>query len=109
MICSLRWRDPSGESFPININQSPASFVTRSLVDQWRARLIEIGLDESRITMELTPASLNNIHASGFNPVKSLGLAGLRLHLAIDDFGIKPFSRPLRQNDFEVLLRRREG
>lgn len=92
VMCSLRWRDPSGEFFPININQSPASFVTRSLVDQWRARLIEIGLDESRITMELAPASLNNIHASGFNPVKSLGLAGLRLHLAIDDFGIKPFS-----------------
>ncbi|PXX91882.1 hypothetical protein DIT71_08530 [Marinobacter vulgaris] len=89
---SLRWRDLTDEAFPININESPASFVTRSLVDQWRDRLTEIGLNESRITMELTPASLNNIHASGFNPVRSLGLAGLRLHLAIDDFGIEPFS-----------------
>ncbi|NMT63644.1 putative bifunctional diguanylate cyclase/phosphodiesterase [Marinobacter orientalis] len=92
VTCSLQWRDLSNEAFPININESPASFVTRSLVDQWRARLTEIGLNESRITLELTPDSLNNIHASGFNPVRSLGLAGLRLHLAIDDFGIEPFS-----------------
>ncbi|NMT64974.1 EAL domain-containing protein [Marinobacter orientalis] len=92
MICSLRWRDLSDEAFPININESPASFFTRSLVDQWRARLAQVGLDKSNITLELTPASLNNIRASGFNPVRSLGLAGLRLHLAIDDFGIEPFS-----------------
>ena len=92
VTCSLRWRNGGGEAFPININESPASFVTRSLVEQWRERLIDIGLDESRITLELTPASLNNIHASGFNPARSLGLAGLRLRLSIDDFGIKPFS-----------------
>uniref|UniRef100_UPI0030D822E7 EAL domain-containing protein n=1 Tax=uncultured Marinobacter sp. TaxID=187379 RepID=UPI0030D822E7 len=92
VICSLRWRDRGDEAFPININESPASFVTRSLVEQWRTRLSQVGLDESRITLELTPASINNIHATGFNPVKSLGLAGLRLHLAIDDFGIEPFS-----------------
>jgi len=24
--CSLRWRDLSNEAFPININESPASF-----------------------------------------------------------------------------------
>ncbi len=92
VTCSLRWRDLSDEAFPISINESPASFFTRALVDQWQARLKQVGLDESRITMELTPASLNNIRASGFNPVKSVGLAGLRLHLAIDDFGIEPFS-----------------
>jgi len=92
VTCSLRWRDLGDEAFPININESPASFVTRHLVDQWGARLTQLGLDESRITMELTPASFNNIRASGFNPIKSLGLAGLRLHLAIDDFGIEPFS-----------------
>lgn len=92
MICSLCWRGCGDEAFPININESPASFVTRSLVEQWRTRLSQVGLDESRITLELTPASINNIHATGFNPVKSLGLAGLRLHLAIDDFGIEPFS-----------------
>lgn len=92
VTCSLLWRDLHDEAFPININESPASFVTRSLVDQWRARLTQIGLDESQITMELTPESLRNISASGFNPIRSLGLAGLRLHLAIDDFGIEPFS-----------------
>jgi len=92
VACSLRWRDLSEQAFPININESPASFFTRTLVDQWRARLTQVGLDESQITMELTPASLNNICASGFNPVKSFGLEGLRLHLAIDDFGIEPFS-----------------
>lgn len=92
VICSLRWRDMNGQAFPININESPASFVTRSLVDQWRARLIEIGLDDSHITMELTPISLRNISASGLNPVRSLGLAGLRLNLAIDEFGIEPIS-----------------
>jgi diguanylate cyclase (GGDEF)-like protein/PAS domain S-box-containing protein len=92
VICSLRWRDLSDQAFPISINESPASFVTRSLVDEWRARLTLIGIDQSRITMELTPESLKNISASGFNPVRSLGLAGLRLHLAIDDFGIEPFS-----------------
>lgn len=92
VICSLRWRNLRDEAFPININESPASFVTRSLVDQWRARLTQLGLDESRITMELSPASLNSLHASGFNPVKTLGLAGLRLHLSINDFGIEPFS-----------------
>ncbi|WP_152206278.1 putative bifunctional diguanylate cyclase/phosphodiesterase [Marinobacter changyiensis] len=92
VTCSLRWRDLSDEAFPININESPASFFTRTLVDQWRARLTQVGFGESRITMELTPASLNNIRASGFNPVNSFGLEGLRLHLAIDDFGIEPFS-----------------
>lgn len=89
---SLRWQDQSGEAFPVNINESPASFVSRYLVDQWRARLTLIGLDESRITMELSPASFMNIRASGFNSFKSLKLAALRLHLSIDDFGIDPFS-----------------
>ncbi len=89
---SLLWRDLHDQAFPININESPASFVTRSLVDQWRSRLTHIGLDDSQITLELTPESLRNISASGFNPIRSLGLAGLRLHLAIDDFGIEPFS-----------------
>ncbi|GGY67599.1 putative bifunctional diguanylate cyclase/phosphodiesterase [Marinobacter zhanjiangensis] len=92
VACSRRWRDLNGEAFPISINESPASFFTRSLVNQWRERLTQVGLDESRVTMELTPASLNNIRDSGFNPVKGLGLAGLRLNLAIDDFGIEPFS-----------------
>lgn len=91
-ICSRQWRDLNDEAFPININQSPASFVTRYLADQWATRLTRPGVSESRITMELTLASINNIHASGFNPIKSLGLAGSRLHLAIDDFGIEPFS-----------------
>ncbi|WP_341936836.1 putative bifunctional diguanylate cyclase/phosphodiesterase [Marinimicrobium sp. C2-29] len=98
---SLRWRDQRGEAFPISINESPASFFTRTLVEEWRARLKQVGLDESRITMELTPASLNNIRASGFNPVKSMGLTGLRLHLAIDDFGIEPFSL-LALQEFKV-------
>jgi diguanylate cyclase (GGDEF)-like protein len=92
VIYSLLWRDLHDEAFPININESPASFVTRSLVDQWRDRLTNIGLDQSRITLELTPESLRNISASGFNPIRSLGLAGLRLQLSIDDFGIEPFS-----------------
>lgn len=92
VTCSLRWRDLNDQAFPININESPACFFTRSLVNQWRARLAQVGLDESQITLELTPASLNNFRASGFNPAGKLGLAGLRLHLAIDDFGIKPFS-----------------
>lgn len=51
--------------------------------------------------MELTPASLNNIRAFGFNPVKSLALAGLRLNLATDDFGIEPFSL-LALQEFEI-------
>lgn len=37
VTCSLLWRDLHDQAFPININESPASFVTRSLVDQWRA------------------------------------------------------------------------
>lgn len=92
VACSLRWRDQAGDAFPININESPASFFTRTLMDQWQARLGQRHLDQSCITMELTPASLANVRASGFNPVKTLGLAGLRLNLAIDDFGIAPFS-----------------
>ena len=92
MCCSLQWRDLNDEAFPININESPASFFTRTLVDEWQARLARVGLDGSRITMELRPASLNNIRASGLNPAESLGLAGLQLRLAIDDFGIEPFS-----------------
>ncbi len=92
VTCSLRWRDLNDQAFPISINESPASFVTRTLVDEWRARLTQAGLDESRITLELTPASLNNIRASGLNPVERLDLAGSRLHLAIDEFGIEPFS-----------------
>lgn len=94
--CSLRWRgcgrNPDLGAFPININESPASFITRSLVDEWRTRLTHIGLDESRIIMELTPESLKNIRASGFDPVERLGSAGLRIHLAINDFGVEPFS-----------------
>ena len=101
MSCSLQWQDPSGEAFPVNINESPGSFLTRSLVDEWGARLTRIGLDGSRITLELTPASLYNIRASGFNPVESLGLAGLQLYLAIDDFGIEPFS-PKAVQDFRM-------
>lgn len=92
MTCSLQWRDQSDRAFPVNINESPASFLTHSLVGEWRERLARISLDESRITMELTPASLNKIRASGCKLVDSPGLAGLRLHLAIDDFGIEPFS-----------------
>ncbi|TVP53242.1 MAG: EAL domain-containing protein [Halomonadaceae bacterium] len=92
MTCSLRWRDLSDKAFTININESQASFFTQSLLEQWRSRLAKHGFDESRITIELTPASLNNIRSLDFNPVKSLGFAGLRLHLAIDDFGIEPFS-----------------
>ncbi|MEP1213977.1 MAG: EAL domain-containing protein [Marinobacter sp.] len=90
--CSLRWRHLNGEPFPVNINESPASFFTRSLVDQWQERLTQADLNESRIIMELTPASLSNIRASGFDLVKSFSLAGLRLDLAIDDFGMEPFS-----------------
>ncbi|WP_166253656.1 putative bifunctional diguanylate cyclase/phosphodiesterase [Marinobacter salicampi] len=89
---SLQWRAQGGEGFPININESPSSFFTRSLVDQWQTRLTQSDLDESRITMELSPVSLSNIRGSGFNPASSFGLAGLRLRLAIDDFGIEPFS-----------------
>ncbi len=89
---SFQWRDFSGEAFPININESPACFFTQTLVDQWRARLTQAGIGESRITLELAPASINNIHASDFNPVESCDLVDLRLHLAIDDFGAKPFS-----------------
>ncbi|MDX1560401.1 MAG: EAL domain-containing protein [Marinobacter sp.] len=92
VTCSHRWRNMNDEAFPININESPASFFTRTLVDQWRGRLAASDLDGSRITMELTPASLNNIRASGLNPFQSFALTGLRLHLSIDEFGIEPFS-----------------
>jgi len=56
--CSLRWRDLSNEAFPININESPASFYRNPLWSNGKARLTQVSLDESRITMELTPASL---------------------------------------------------
>ncbi|MDO8863555.1 diguanylate cyclase [Haliea sp. E1-2-M8] len=92
VTCSFRWRDLSGSAFPININESPASFDTRSLMDQWQAQLEKIAVDESSITMELTSASLNNIQASGSNLVERLGLAGSRLSFSIDKFGIEPFS-----------------
>jgi len=109
VTCSLRWRDLNDKAFPLNINESPASFFTRSLVEQWRARLGQAGFDESQITLELTQASLNNIRASGFNPVESLGLKGLRLHLAIDDFGIEPFSlRTLQQLQMDSIKIDRE-
>ncbi|NMT65011.1 putative bifunctional diguanylate cyclase/phosphodiesterase [Marinobacter orientalis] len=92
VTCSLRWRDLNDQAFPVSINESPASFVTRTLVEEWRERLTQAGLDESRITLELTLASFNDIRASGLNPVERLDLAGSRLHLAIDEFGIEPFS-----------------
>ncbi|MBS9405733.1 diguanylate cyclase, partial [Halomonas sp. TRM85114] len=101
VTCSLRWRNQHGAGFPININESPSSFLTRSLVHQWRARLTQSDRDGSRITMELPPACLANIRASGFNPAKSFGLAGLRLHLAVDHFGIEPFSL-LALQEFQV-------
>ncbi|MDK8465452.1 GGDEF and EAL domain-containing protein [Marinobacter sp. SS13-12] len=91
-ICQLRWRELNEQELSISVNESPASFVTRSLVDQWRERLTKISADESGIMMELTPASFNNLRASGFNPVKSLGLTGSPLKLAIDGFGIEPSS-----------------
>lgn len=92
VTCSIRWGSHNEGPFPIHINESPASFFTRTLVEQWGARLTESDLGQGRITMELTPASLANIGASGFSPIKSFRLAGLRLRLAIDDFGIEPFS-----------------
>ncbi len=91
-FCSCRWRDPSDQAFPISVNESPASFATWSLVHHWRARRTELSLEESWITMELTPASFNNIRASGLNPVNRSGLPGPRLKLAIDEFGIEQFS-----------------
>ncbi len=91
-LCSSRWCDLSGEVFPISVNESPASFATRSLVDQWRAQRSRICLDDSWITMELTPASFNNIRASGSNLMNGLGSSGPRLKLAIDEFGIELFS-----------------
>ncbi|WP_152207372.1 EAL domain-containing protein [Marinobacter changyiensis] len=99
--CQIRWRDLRGEALPIHINESPTTFVTQNLVDQWRARLTQIGLNESWITMELTPAAFNVIHASGFNPSKSLGLPDVRLKLAVNDFGIEPFSL-LALQEFEM-------
>lgn len=92
VTCSLRWRNERDEAFPININVSPASFFTQTLVSQWQERLAESDLDGSSITMELTPSSLTNIRTSCTGLVRSFGLAGLRLHLAIDDFGLEPFS-----------------
>ncbi|MCG5501677.1 putative bifunctional diguanylate cyclase/phosphodiesterase [Ectothiorhodospira lacustris] len=92
VTCSLRWRNQEDEPFPIHINESPASFFTPTLVEQWWARLMESDLEGSRITIELTPISLSNLVACGIDPVESCGLADLRLRLAIDDFGIEPFS-----------------
>ncbi|MGX5914160.1 putative bifunctional diguanylate cyclase/phosphodiesterase [Aliidiomarina sp. Khilg15.8] len=92
VICQSRWRDLSSPEFSISINESPASFVTRSLVDQWRTRLKQVGVDESWITMELTPGSVNNLRTSGFSSVKSLGLPESTLRLSIDSFGIEPSS-----------------
>lgn len=86
------WRDQHGEAFPISINESPAFFITRSLVDDFRAWPNDIGLENSRITMELAPEFLEKINASELNPITSLGLPGLRLQLAMDNFGTKPFS-----------------
>ncbi|MEX1198241.1 MAG: EAL domain-containing protein [Pseudohongiellaceae bacterium] len=99
--CSLRWRNQGSEAFPININESPASFSTRTLVDQWRVRLMASDFGESRITMELTPTSLTSMRTFGFNPAKSSGLRGLRFHLAVDHFGIEPFSL-LALQEFQV-------
>lgn len=91
-IGSLQWRDQSGDAFPVHINESPGSFDNRYLVEQWRAKLILIDLDESWITIELTPADFIDICAAGFDGINSLGLAGLRRHLALDDFSIEPLS-----------------
>lgn len=99
--CSLRWRDQKDEAFPININESPASFFTRTLVHKWQARLTQSDFHDSRITIELDPDSLTKIRATGFNPVKTFDLEGLRLHLAIDNFGIEPFSL-LALQEFQV-------
>ncbi|WP_166262134.1 putative bifunctional diguanylate cyclase/phosphodiesterase [Marinobacter salicampi] len=92
VTCSIRWGSDNKDPFPININESPSSFFTRTLVEQWRTRLTESNLGKGQITMELSPGSLASVRASGFNPVKSFKLEGLRLRLAIGDFGIEPFS-----------------
>lgn len=90
--CSCDWRDPSGKAFPISINESPSFFSTRSILDRWRARRSNVQLDGSWITLELTPASFNNIRALGFNSVSGLGSSGQRLKLAVDGFGIELLS-----------------
>ncbi|WP_404362574.1 putative bifunctional diguanylate cyclase/phosphodiesterase [Marinobacter sp.] len=90
--CSLKWGNDREGAFPVNINESPASFFTPSLVDQWGLRLTESDLGRSRITMELAPECLANLHASGFSPVNSFGQEGWQFKLAIDEFGIEPFS-----------------
>ncbi|WP_347332370.1 putative bifunctional diguanylate cyclase/phosphodiesterase [Marinimicrobium locisalis] len=102
--CSSRWRRTNASPFPININESPASFATRSLVDNWRDRRAEVDMEESRITMELTPASFNNIQASSHNPGHDTAFPGPRLKLAIDNFGIELFSLlALQETDLECV------
>lgn len=91
-ICACRWRDTKDEAFPVSINESPVSFLTRSLLDQWRGRLTYMSLDESWVTTELTASSFNNIYASGLNPVKNLASIGASLKLTITDLDLEPLS-----------------
>ena len=92
VTCSHKWRDQHNEAFPININESPASFVTLGHVDKWEGFLDRVGLENSLITMELTPESVRTISAFGYKPIKNPGLADCRLHLAFNDFGVETFS-----------------
>ncbi|MEX1216135.1 EAL domain-containing protein [Saccharospirillum sp.] len=91
-FCSCLWRDLNDTVFPISINESSAFFVTQGLIDHWRARRTTISLNEAWITVELAQASFNNMRACELNPVNGLGVSGPRLNLAIDNFGIEPFS-----------------
>lgn len=109
MICQLRWSELISNAFPIHVNESPASFVTRSLINEWLARMTQLGIDKSWITMELNPTSFNNLEASGFIPYASNGIPDSFLKLTIDNFGIEPFTlTSLKNSNLEFIKINRE-
>lgn len=87
---SREWSDAQGAPFPISINASPGSFFTRPLTAHWRSGFDPEALAGSSITVELSESSLASACANSADLIRSLGQNGIGL--AIDDFGVGPFS-----------------
>jgi len=68
----------------LSVNKSPRQFLSRSGSD-WLAMIRDMGVDPSRLTLEITEGLLLDAHGDVFEKLKQYRDAGM--NIAIDDFG----------------------
>jgi Amt family ammonium transporter len=77
--------DPELDGLFLNVNLSPRQFAQADLVHSVGKIIGEVGIDPSRLTLELTEGAL--VEDTQANLDKLKGLKALGVRLAVDDFG----------------------